>query len=100
MKQLSEKDTQRLMTLYQQGNYQSAVIESKKLINNHPGELILHNILGVCLERQGLFQPAANAYQDALKINPAVPELQFNMGAMLYALNRWDDQPKFYRSFF
>ncbi len=91
MKKLSEKDTQRLMSLYQKGDYQSAVVESKILINSYPGELILHNILGVCLERQGLFQPAADAYQNALKINPAVPELQFNMGAMLYALNRWDD---------
>ncbi|MDG2252101.1 MAG: tetratricopeptide repeat protein [Methylophilaceae bacterium] len=91
MKPLSEKDTQRLMSFYQQGNYHSAVDESKKLINCHPGELILHNILGVCLERQGLFQEAAEAYQDALKINPAIPELQFNMGAMLHALDRWDD---------
>ena len=73
MKPLSEKDTQRLMSFYQQGNYHSAVDESKKLINCHPGELILHNILGVCLERQGLFQEAAEAYQDALKINPALP---------------------------
>ena len=70
MKKLSEKDTQRLMSLYQQGNYQSAVDESKNLINTYPGELILHNILGVCLERQGLFQAAADAYQNALKINP------------------------------
>jgi len=91
MKQLSEKDTQKLMSLYQQGHYQSAVIESKKLIKGYPGELILHNILGVCLERQGLFKSAANAYKDALKINPAIPELQFNMGAMSYALNRCDD---------
>lgn len=91
MKPISEKDTQRLMSFYQQGNYKSAVEESKKLIINYPKELILHNILGVCLERQGLFQPAAEAYKEALKINPAVPELQFNLGAMLYALNRWDD---------
>ena len=91
MKQIAKKDTQRLMSLYQQGNYKSAVIESKKLISSYPGELILHNILGVCLERQGLFESAADAYKDALNINPSVPELQFNMGAMLYALNRWDD---------
>ena len=97
MKKLSEKDTQRLMTLYQQGNYQSAVDESKKLINSYPGELILHNILGVCLERQGSFKSAANAYKDALNINPAIPELQFNMGAMLYALNCWDDAISHYK---
>ena len=97
MKPLSEKDTQRLMSFYQQGNYQSAVEESKKLIHNYPKELILYNILGLCLERQGLFQPAAEAYQDALKINPAIPELQFNMGAMLYALDRWDDAISHYK---
>ena len=51
MKPISEKDTQRLMSFYQQGNYKSAVEESKKLIYNYPKELILHNILGVCLEK-------------------------------------------------
>ncbi len=90
MRPLSENDSQRLLGLYQQGLYESAVNESRRLIRNHPKELILHNILGLSLEGQGLLQLAADAYQDALKINPAIPELQFNLGAMLYALNLWD----------
>ena len=48
---------------------------------------MLFNVLGVCLEQEGEFEKAANAYRQAIKINPSIPELQFNLGAMLFALN-------------
>jgi len=97
MSALSEKDMQQLMGLYQQGLYEAAIKEAKKLIQNHPNELVLFNILGVCLERQGHLQLAAEAYESALKINSTIPELEFNLGAILYGLNRWDEAIKHYQ---
>jgi len=87
MKQLSPQKIQELMMLHQQGEYKKAVIMAEGLLKDFPNELMLHNILGLCQEGQGLFSEASQAYQKALEINPAIPELQFNLGAMLYAMN-------------
>ena len=87
MKQISTKQTQELMMLHQQGNIKAAAEMAKKLIKDYPKELILHNILGICQEAKGDIEGAAISYQNAIDINPNVPELQFNLGAMLYALD-------------
>jgi len=87
MKQLSQQQVNHLMMLHQQGRYTEGIEEAQKLIKAFPGELMLFNLLGVCLEQEGAFQKAADAYKQAVKINPSIPELQFNLGAMLYALN-------------
>ena len=75
------------MMLHQQSRYAEGIKEAQRLIKSFPGEMMLFNILGVCLEQEGAFQKAADAYKQALSINPAIPELQFNLGAMLYALS-------------
>jgi tetratricopeptide (TPR) repeat protein len=87
MKQLSQQELNHLMMLHQQSRYAEGIKEAQRLIKSFPGEMMLFNILGVCFEQEGAFQKAADAYKQALSINPAIPELQFNLGAMLYALN-------------
>ena len=75
MKQISTKQTQELMMLHQQGNIKAAAEMAKKLIKDYPKELILHNILGICQEAKGDIEGAAISYQNAIDINPNVPEL-------------------------
>ena len=87
MKQLTQQQVNQLMTMHQKGLYKQAIDEANNLIKSFPNELMLFNVLGVCLEQEGEFEKAANAYRQAIKINPSIPELQFNLGAMLFALN-------------
>ena len=86
MKQLSAQKTQELMTLHQQGNIEGTVELALKLIKEHPKEFFLHNILGVWKEAKRDLNGAANSYRNAININQNIPELQFNLGAMLFAL--------------
>ena len=68
MKQLSQQQVNHLMMLHQHGRYTEGVEEAQKLIKAFPGELMLFNLLGVCLEQEGAFQKAAMAMKksDAL----------------------------------
>ena len=97
MKQLTQQDVNQLMMMHQNGQYKQAITEANRLIKDFPNELLLFNILGVCLEQEGEFKKAADAYRSALKINPAIPELQFNLGAMLFALSEPENAISFYK---
>ena len=83
MKQLSSQKKQELMMMHQQGNFEAAAEMSKKLIEEYPKEFLLHNILGVCQEAKGNLNGALSSYQNAININPNIPELQFNLGAII-----------------
>ena len=87
MRQLPSQKTQELMILHERGNIKAAGEMAIKLLKDYPKELLLHNILGVYEENQGNLKAAANSYQNALNINQNIPELQFNLGAILHALN-------------
>jgi len=97
MKQLSQQDIQRLMMMHQQGQHDSVIEVAEKLIIDFPKEFILFNILGVSNEKKGDLEKASIAYKKALKINPSIPELQFNLGAILYAQNQYQESIKYYQ---
>jgi len=97
MKQLPSQKTQELMMLHQQGNIKAAGEMAKKLIKDYPKELLLHNILGVYEETEGNLNAAAKSYQNALNINQNIPELQFNLGAILDALDDNDGAIEHYQ---
>ena len=97
MKQLTQQQINQLMMMNQKGLYKQAIVEANNLIKSFPNELMLFNVLGVCLEQEGEFEKAANAYRQAIKINPSIPELQFNLGAMLFALNESEKAIPFYK---
>ena len=97
MKQLSQQDIQRLMMMYQQGQHDSVIEVAEKLILDFPKEFILFNILGVSYEKKGDLEKASIAYKKALKINPSIPELQFNLGAILHAQNQYQESIKYYQ---
>ena len=97
MKQLSQQQIQQLVMLHQQGRHDQVIQEATRLIAEHPREFILFNLLGVSLESKGKLLEASTAYQKALKINPNIPELQFNLGAMLYAQNKFEEAIQHYQ---
>ena len=86
MKILKQSDVDRLIYLHQSEQFSLAEENTKKLLNDFPQELILHNILGVSQEAQKKFKEAAESYRNALKIQPQLAEMQFNLGSVLYQL--------------
>ena len=86
MKVLKQSDVNDLIQLHQAEQFHLAEIKAKKLLNDFPQELILHNILGVSQEAQKKFKEAADSYRKALKIQPQLAEMQFNLGSVLYQL--------------
>ena len=97
MKALPQNEVQKLLSLHQNGSDEIVVQNAQSLIKVYPQEIILHNILGVSLEKLGLFSEAAIAYKSALDINSTIPELNLNLGAMLYALKKSDDAVVYYK---
>ena len=86
MKALKQSDVNDLIQLHQSGQFHLAEKKAKKLLDDFPQELILHNILGVSQEAQKKFKEAADSYRNALKIQPQFAEMQFNLGSVLYQL--------------
>ncbi len=86
MRILKQSEINNLLQLYQSGQLYLAEQKAKKLLDEFPQELILHNILGVSQEAQKKFKEAADSYRNALKIQPQFAEMHFNLGSVLYQL--------------
>ena len=86
MRILKQSEINDLIQLHQSGQLNLAEQKAKKLLDEFPQELILHNILGVSQEAQKNFKEAADSYRNALKIQPQFAEMQFNLGSALYQL--------------
>ena len=84
MKKISPTEIQNLMALHQRGLDDDLISKATSLVREFPEEIILFNLLGVSFERKGSLKHAAEAYKSALKINPNIPEMNFNLGAVSY----------------
>lgn len=96
MKKISQTEIQHLMSLHQRGQDDDVINKANLLIKQYPEEIILLNLLGISYEKKGLLKEAANAYKQALKLNPNIPELNFNLGAILFSENSVEEAIKFY----
>ena len=70
MKKISQTEIQDLMALHQRGLDDDVISKASSLVKEHPEEIILFNLLGVSYERKGSLKNAAEAYKNALNINP------------------------------
>ena len=84
MKKISQTEIQNLIALHQRGLDDDVISKAASLVKDYPEEIILFNLLGVSFERKGSLKNAAGAYKNALKINPNIPEMNFNLGAVSY----------------
>jgi len=96
MKKISQIEIQNLMALHQRGLDDDVITKTNSLIKEYPDEIILFNLLGVSFERKGLLKDAAKTYKIALNINPNIPEMNFNLGAILFSENKVEDAIQFY----
>ena len=74
MKKISQTEIQNLMALHQKGLDDDLIGKVTSLVKEYPEEIILFNLLGVSYERKGSLKNAADAYKNALKINPNIPK--------------------------
>lgn len=86
-----------LLGLVNAGRLPQAEATARALLNRHPRWFVLHNVLGVCAERQGRLEDAAQAYRSAIALQPDVGEMHFNLGAVVNTLGRIDEALACYR---
>ena len=96
MKKISQTEIQNLIALHQRGLDDDVISKAASLVKDYPEEIILFNLLGVSFERKGSLKNAAGAYKNALKINPNIPEMNFNLGAILFSENKVEEAIQFY----
>ena len=67
----------------QKGQYEEAIVQWRKALEQNPGEADVRLNLGVALARAGKTDDAIAEYRQALEINPNDPELHFRLGTSL-----------------
>jgi uncharacterized protein (TIGR02466 family) len=87
---------QTLINALNNGQLTQAEALAKDLIAKHADTFILHHVLALALDGQKKFAEAVTSYQNALKLQPSTPDLQFNLGIALTQLNRLDESANAY----
>ena len=87
---------QTLINALNNGQLAQAESLAKDLITRHANTFILHHVLALALDGQQKFADAVASYQNALKLQPNMPDLQFNLGIALTQLNRLDEAANAY----
>ena len=87
---------QALINTLNNGQLAQAETLAKDLIAKHANTFILHHVLALALDGQQKFNEAVTSYQNALKLQSNMPDLQFNLGIALTQLNRLDEAANAY----
>jgi Tfp pilus assembly protein PilF len=88
---------QRADTFAVRQDYQAAAAEYRRALSLHPGDPVIHNRLGMCLQRAKRTGEAEKEYQEALRLNPNYAEAWNNLGTVQHARNKYKDAIKSYR---
>jgi tetratricopeptide (TPR) repeat protein len=80
-----------LISLYNQGQLQSALDQALQLLNEFPSSTLLHNICGAVNAGFQKYDEAVNAYKQAIIINPNYPDAYNNMGVALKEQGKFEE---------
>ena len=86
-----------LINLYQQGQFQQALDNVKKLLGQFPESVTLYNIFGAVNAGLGQLDAAIRIYKHALKIKPDYAEAYNNMGNVLKDQGNLDEAVNSYQ---
>lgn len=70
-----------------QGQFNAVIQRARPLAAQHPREFIVHHLLALALDQNQEYAEAAQAYAQALKLNPNAAELWFNYAIVQTQLN-------------
>lgn len=90
-KQPNQQQVQQLIQLLNNGELASAEQMAKQMIQQHAGVFILHHILALALDGQGKYEASVNSYQQAIKLQPNMPDLYYNLGTAYSRLNQFSE---------
>ena len=96
-RQPSQTQVQSVINLLQSGQLERAEASAKSLLAQFPTAFIFYNVLGVAQEGLQKFEDAAKTYRDALKLDPSIAEVHFNLGVVLGHLGKADEAIASYR---
>lgn len=77
---------ERLVGIYQSGNFEKAAELSEQMLADYPNAFILHNLRGLALAELKIWDKAKDSYKRALALNPNQPELHNNLGIVLHKI--------------
>ena len=86
----SEIETNELVGIYHSGDMLKTENSSKDLLQKYPKSLIILNILGVSLLRQGKLEESIKTYSLMIKINPDYAEAYSNRGVAYMELKHFE----------
>jgi predicted O-linked N-acetylglucosamine transferase (SPINDLY family) len=86
----TQEQTNQLIQLYNSGNMEEVESVCKKMLTIYPKSLMILNILGGSLNRQGKLQEAIYTFTQAIKLKPDYVDAYYNRGVAFQGLN----QPK------
>jgi tetratricopeptide (TPR) repeat protein len=75
----------------QNGDYEFAINELKKVLSLHPNYPDLHNLLGIAYANAGFTDDAIMEFETALKINPDYLKARLNFALTLYEKGAWEE---------
>jgi uncharacterized protein (TIGR02466 family) len=91
------QEVQNLVNALNNGQLAQAESQAKSLIAKFANVFILHHVLSLALDGQQKFAEAVVSYKNALKLQPNMPDLLFNLGIALTHLNRLDEATEVYQ---
>ena len=88
---------QSVVEMLQTGQLEQAEATANMLLNSYPDAFIFYNILGVAQEGLKKFEDAATTYQKALRLDPSIAEVHFNLGSIYGHMGCTEDAIACYR---
>ena len=85
-----------VISLYSNGEFQSALNELTELIKDFPKDSILLNINGACNQALGDLDSAVISYKKAIEINSDYSKAHYNLAGTLYELGKFNESIKSY----
>ncbi len=95
--QPSQFELQPIIQALNAGQLAQAELQAKKLLKHYPASFALYNLYGNALAGQGKNNDAVAVFRQALRINPDIAELHFNVAVLQGQLKRTEEAIKSYR---
>ena len=87
----------KLLNLYNKGNFLTVVKQVQILIDQYPSSFFLWNILGASATEIGMIDKAIKAYKKAISLRPDYPDAYNNMGVVLKQKGKYDEAIKLHK---
>ena len=92
-----QKKIQYLLNLFKSKDLLKAELFGKELINTHPNNVILYNILGLILTYQGKTDEAIECYENGIKIKPDFAMFYNNLGSIYKSKENYTKAKNYYK---